>query len=82
MKKILIATGFLITGFVSSAQNRKLQNGLWRAVLERTDGKQIVFNFETKDSAGKKILYVRNAAERLLVDDISFYEEQLTKWKK
>jgi len=72
MKKLLLAIGFLITGLISSAQNKKLQNGLWRGVLERTDGKQVVFNFETKDSAGKKILYVRNAAERLLVDDISY----------
>jgi thiol-disulfide isomerase/thioredoxin len=31
-----------------------------------------VFNFEVKDSVGKKILYIRNAEERLLVDDISF----------
>jgi len=49
-----------------------LPNGQWRAVLERKDGHSIVFNFESKDSAGKKILYIRNAAERLLVDDISY----------
>src|ERR1035438_6965218 len=68
---IWLATGFLISCFISSGQqNRNLQNGLWRAVLERKDGSEIVFNFEAKDSAGKKILYIRNAAERLLVDDI------------
>src|SRR5580693_6417733 len=72
MKKLLLATGLLITGFISSGQNKKLQNGIWHAVLERTDGKQVVFNFETKDSAGKKILYIKNATERLLVDDISY----------
>jgi thiol-disulfide isomerase/thioredoxin len=52
--------------------NTKLQNGVWRAVLERKDSNNIVFNFEAKDSAGKQILYIRNAAERLLVDDIKF----------
>jgi thiol-disulfide isomerase/thioredoxin len=65
-----------------------LKNGVWRAYLERQDGNNIVFNFEVKDSAGKKVLYIRNAGERLLVDDISgqgdsviirlpFYESQL-----
>jgi thiol-disulfide isomerase/thioredoxin len=64
------------------------RNGQWRAFLERKDGNNIAFNFEVRDSAGKKVLYIRNAGERLLVDDISregdsviirlpFYESQL-----
>lgn len=64
------------------------RNGQWRAVLQRKDGNSIVFNFEVKDSVGKKILYIRNAGERLLVDDITiqgdsvlihlpFFESQL-----
>lgn len=64
------------------------RNGQWRAFLERQDGNNIVFNFEVKDSAGKQIIYIRNAGERLLVDDIThqgdsiwiklpFYESQL-----
>jgi thiol-disulfide isomerase/thioredoxin len=64
------------------------RNGQWRAILQRKDGNDIAFNFEVKDSAGKKVLYIRNAGERLLVDDISrqgdsviirlpFYESQL-----
>ena len=47
-----------------------LRNGIWRATIDRPDGKQIVFNFETKDSAGKKIIYVINASDRLLVDSV------------
>lgn len=71
MYKIGLATCFLMIGLISAAQqNKDLKNGLWRAVLERKDGNEIVFNFEAKDSAGKKILYIRNASERLLVDDI------------
>ena len=65
-----------------------LRNGAWRAELNRKDGKAIVFNFDVKDSLGKKILYIRNAGERLLVDDITrqgdsvfirlpFFESQL-----
>jgi len=71
MYKLISALALLVSGFHSSAQqNKNLQNGLWRAVLERKDSKEIVFNFETKDSGAKKIIYIRNAAERLLVDDI------------
>jgi thiol-disulfide isomerase/thioredoxin len=46
------------------------KNGVWKSVLVRPDGKEIVFNFLTKDSAGKKLLFVLNAEERLLVDSI------------
>lgn len=46
------------------------KNGFWKSVLIRPDGKEIVFNFLTKDSAGKKLLFVLNAEERLLVDSI------------
>lgn len=56
---------------VSAQQGTGLQNGAWRAALKRTDGQEIVFNFEVKDSSKRKILYIRNAAERLLVDDIT-----------
>ncbi|HVW63172.1 MAG TPA: TlpA disulfide reductase family protein [Puia sp.] len=61
----------MITG-KTQAVGPGLRNGQWRAVLERKDGHSIVFNFESKDSAGKKVLYIRNAGERLLVDDISY----------
>jgi thiol-disulfide isomerase/thioredoxin len=71
MYKVISVLALLVSCFHSSAQlNKNLQNGLWRAVLERKDGKEIVFNFESKDSAGKQIIYIRNAGERLLVDDI------------
>lgn len=48
-----------------------LKNGIWKAELQRSDGRHIVFNFETRDSAGKKVLYVINGEERLLVDSIT-----------
>ncbi|HEY4110995.1 TlpA disulfide reductase family protein [Puia sp.] len=64
------------------------RNGEWRALLIRKDGNDISFNFDVKDSAGKQVLYLRNAGERILVDDITrsgdsifikfpFYESQL-----
>ncbi|HTI91404.1 MAG TPA: hypothetical protein VL727_12500, partial [Puia sp.] len=75
-------------GRVCAGKPPVFRSGQWRAILERRDGNNIAFNFEVKDSAGKKVLYIRNAGERLLVEDISregdsviirlpFYESQL-----
>jgi peroxiredoxin len=47
-----------------------LKNGIWKGIIQRPDGQQIVFNFEVKPLNGKPVLYVLNATERLLVDDI------------
>ena len=46
------------------------RDGQWRAFLERKDGNNVVFNFEVKDSGGRKVLYIRNAGERQLVDSV------------
>src|SRR5580698_8874514 len=71
MSKILLATAFTLFFQMLFAQQRsQFLDGHWRAILERRDGNQIVFNFDVGDSAGKKILFIRNASERLLVDDI------------
>jgi peroxiredoxin len=51
-------------------KSNELKNGYWRATILRPDGQQIVFNFQSKDSAGKKIIYVINGKEHLLVDSI------------
>ena len=74
--------------FAGCTERREFKDGEWRALLLRKDGNNIVFNFEVKDSAGRKILYVRNAGERLLVDSVTvegdsvlirmpFFESQL-----
>jgi thiol-disulfide isomerase/thioredoxin len=84
----LAMTSVPVSVTASPAGGPGFRNGQWRAWLERKDGNNIIFNFEVKDSAGKKILYLKNAGERLLVDDISregdsifihmpFYESQL-----
>ncbi|HVS95794.1 MAG TPA: TlpA disulfide reductase family protein [Puia sp.] len=85
-------TGSLVFYFaalnVLAAPAPDFRNGQWRAVLERKDGHDIAFNFEVKDSGGRQVLYIRNAGERLLVDDVKregdsvlirmpFYESQL-----
>ncbi|ULQ56224.1 TlpA family protein disulfide reductase [Flavihumibacter rivuli] len=54
-----------------------LQNGIWRGQLTRPDGQEIAFNFEVKDSLNRKILYVINGEERLLVDSISMANDSV-----
>lgn len=71
MRRIAFAVGALLFALTAGAQgNSVLYHGWWQAKLGRPDGQSIVFNFLVKDSAGKTILYVRNAGERLLVDDV------------
>ncbi len=79
MKKCLLI-GLLIASVGSIGWKYKsdaLPNGIWRASIERKDGQNITFNFETKDSAGKKVLYVINGNERLLVDNIKTANDSL-----
>ncbi len=57
-------------GTTTAHAQTSLYHGWWQGNLIRTDGQNIVFNFEVKDSIGKTILYIRNAGERLLVDEI------------
>ncbi len=45
---------------------------LWRAVIHRQDGNDIVFNFEEQQKNTNTVLYVLNARERLLVDSVRF----------
>lgn len=73
MRKITLMALVLLTLAGANAQGRPVfYHGWWQANIVRPDGQNIVFNFLVKDSAGKTILYVRNAAERLLVDDVRF----------
>jgi thiol-disulfide isomerase/thioredoxin len=70
MKKIALCISVLIAA-AFSVKKTTLIRGTWRAELIRQDGRTIPFIFETKDSAGSTVIYIRNAAERLLVDDIT-----------
>jgi len=73
MRTITLLIVYYMTCCVAMGQQvHNLKNGIWRAEIQRNDGNHIVFNFESKDSAGKKVLYIRNATERLLVDDIKY----------
>src|SRR3954468_21319269 len=70
--------GLLIVLLISwTGKKPVFRNGIYRSVVSRPDGKDIVFNFEAKDSAGKKILYVLNAEEKLLVDSVAIKDDSV-----
>jgi thiol-disulfide isomerase/thioredoxin len=51
--------------------------GIWRGEINRADGHPIVFNFLTKEVAGRIVIYVINGTERLLVDNIRLRGDSL-----
>src|SRR3982751_2502310 len=65
-----LSTVLIVTSISWSDPAPGLKNGVWRTSLMRADGQSIVFNIQTKDSAGQKVLYVLNGSEKLLVDNI------------
>lgn len=70
-KKFFTAVLVLLYSVVNAQQHNLLPEGRWRGVLKRTDGQEIVFNFDIKNNKGKKVMYVINASERLEADDIT-----------
>jgi peroxiredoxin len=70
-KRLLLMLLFVpVFGFGTQLEKWDLQKGSWQARLHRKDGADIIFNFEVKDTAGKKVIYILNAKDRLLVDDV------------
>lgn len=67
-QKVLVFIYLLAVVFVK-AQVKQLNDTL-RVLLERKDGKQIVFQLERKHEQGKTFLYIMNAAERIKITDV------------
>ena len=58
-------------GCKPSAEQGGLQTGTWRATLD-VQGQELPFHLDVeKNTTGKYIAYLRNAGERLLLDDIT-----------
>lgn len=47
------------------------QQGNWTALLHRQDGNNIAFTFDWKTEKGKPVWYIKNAAEKIRVDNIT-----------
>jgi thiol-disulfide isomerase/thioredoxin len=76
MRKITIAAILLFAGAKLSAQDLISANW-WRAELLREDGRRIVFNFEWRQENGKPVWYIRNATEKIKVEDITVHGDSL-----
>jgi len=68
----LLSGFFLFVFFFSNGltAQTKLRTGWYRASVKIPDNAKLIFNIEVTDKNKKIILYIRNGAERLLVDDI------------
>ena len=58
---------FLLYMLINQAEG---QTGIWGAKLHRSDGNTIAFTFEWKAENGKPVWYIRNAAEKIRVNNI------------
>ena len=72
-----ITVSLLVLSFLQSVAEPALHQGTWRAQLIRTDGNNIIFNLQVQLVKGKPVLYVLNAPERLLVNDVSIVKDSI-----
>ena len=69
--------GTVIWMLLSCCLSIKAQQGWWGTQLQRTDGSNITFTFEWKTEKGKPVWYIRNAAERIKVNNIALNGDSL-----
>ena len=71
MMKLLSGISLLLFFFSTElTAQTKFRTGWYRASVTRPDDARLIFNIEVTEKNKKTILYIRNGAERLLVDDI------------
>ena len=75
--KNFIFSGIALLFSLSLFSQKNLREGWWKAELRRADGISIPFNFEVKIVGEKKILFIRNAGERIKVDQLSFRKDSV-----
>ena len=68
-QKILFFIWLLPVVFTEGQVKKQIVNN-WRMVLERKDGKEVVFQLERTQEEGKTVLYVINAAEKIRITDV------------
>jgi thiol-disulfide isomerase/thioredoxin len=67
----IVLVGILGSCSSTSVEERRLKTGVWRATVE-IQGQELPFNFEvTRDAEGGYDVYLLNASERLLLDEVS-----------
>ena len=75
-QKFLFFIGLLGVVFAEAQVGKELYNS-WRVVLERKDGKQVVFQLKRKPEQGRTVLYIINAAERIQITDVKIVGDSM-----
>ncbi len=70
MKQGILFFIWLLPAVFADAQSEKQLNNNWRIVLERQDGKQVVFQIQQQREEGKMVLDVINGAEKIRITDV------------
>ena len=70
MKQTILFFMWLLPVGIMQAQMKKQLTNHWRILLERKDGKQVVFQLERKQEQGRTVLYVINATEKIRITDV------------
>lgn len=67
----------LIAGCSKISEHQELKEGVWRGVLD-VQGHDLAFNFAVrKDSANNYNVFIKNASENLLLDEVSFADDSV-----
>lgn len=67
----------ILAGCLARNTPQNLREGIWRATVE-IQGRELPFNFEVKrNDNGGVIIYLINADERLLLDEVSIEEDSI-----
>ncbi len=70
MKQGILFFAWLLPTVFADAQAEKQLNNYWRVVLERQDGKQVVFQLQQQKEDDKIVLDVINGAEKIRITDV------------
>ncbi|MGE5106109.1 MAG: peroxiredoxin family protein [Sphingobacteriales bacterium] len=75
MNRIIVIILALVT--CTSSFSQSVKPGIFRAVLLREDGNQIVFNFQWRPEGKKNVMFITNAAEKIRVDNITVRQDSI-----
>lgn len=67
----------LLHSFLYGLSQQDLRSGWYRATLFRPDQQEVVFQFQLQFEHQKPVMYIKNAAEKLRVDDLRMKDDSL-----
>jgi peroxiredoxin len=75
--RFLSAFAILLAVFSCSPKKQELKTGVWRGVIHM-QGQKLPFNFRVeKDSTGGYDVFIKNASEELLLDEVNFVNDSI-----